>query len=232
MWDDLDLTTHNSESKDQDQICKLKDHLVARTIRRRLLPRRPTRDGSLEQICTLYRSTTVHDSDFQSTVGVLAPELPPNRVLPYYHPSVSHLAFRYVSLKPNNIDNSHNDDDSDPTDPGHTQTHHYLVIEIIPLNNTNTVSPIDISSRLYRTCLALLETIDRYGWGAANNYKKRVVHDVIIPRDEYQDLYLVMKERHKALVESWKESTDPCKHVFEVKLLSPMPFSHFIYFHF
>lgn len=47
-------------------------------------------------------------------------------------------------------------------------------------------------------------------------YKKRVIHDCIIPREEYQDLYLVMRERHRALVGTWKESTDPLKHVFEV----------------
>ena len=48
------------------------------------------------------------------------------------------------------------------------------------------------------------------------SYKKRVMHDCIIPREEYQDLYLLMRERHKHLVGSWSESTDPLKHVFEV----------------
>ena len=48
------------------------------------------------------------------------------------------------------------------------------------------------------------------------SYKKRVNHDRIIPREEYQDLYLLMRERHKHLVANWHESTDPLKHVFEV----------------
>lgn len=48
------------------------------------------------------------------------------------------------------------------------------------------------------------------------NYRKRVIHDVLIPREHYQDLYLIMRERHKSLVDTWQEVTDPLKHVFEV----------------
>ena len=48
------------------------------------------------------------------------------------------------------------------------------------------------------------------------NYKKRVIHDCLVPREIYQDLYLIMRERHKYLVDTWKEVTDPLKHVFEV----------------
>jgi len=47
-------------------------------IHRKLLPRRPGRDSSLEQLCTLYGT-------------------PDGPVLPYYHPSVSQLAFRYLN---------------------------------------------------------------------------------------------------------------------------------------
>ena len=52
------------------------------------------------------------------------------------------------------------------------------------------------------------------------NYKKRVIHDCLVPREAYQDLYLVMRERHKHLVEQWRETTDPLKHVYEVGKLS------------
>lgn len=38
----------------------------------------------------------------------------------------------------------------------------------------------------------------------------------MVSRETYQDLYLVMRERHKHLVGEWKEVTDPLKHVFEV----------------
>ena len=51
------------------------------------------------------------------------------------------------------------------------------------------------------------------------NYKKRVLHDCLVPREVYQDLYLIMRERHKHLVDTWQEVTDPLKHVFEVIIL-------------
>lgn len=77
-------------------------------------------------------------------------------------------------------------------------------------------TPSDPNSRLYRTALALLEALHRYGWGAVTRYRKRVKHDCVIPKETYQDLYLVMRERYKYCVDEWKESTDPLKHVFEV----------------
>ncbi|KAF8157227.1 hypothetical protein B0H34DRAFT_658721 [Crassisporium funariophilum] len=157
-----------------------------RYIHRRLLPRRPGRDAALEQYCSLHGPAT--DATSTPNTLVLTPIVDLGASLPYYHPAVSHLAFRYLA--------------SDPPS---------LRIEVLPLPGT----PIDPNSRLYRTCLALLETLHRYGWGAMTNYKKRVIHDCLVPRATYQDLYLVMRERHKHLVDTWKEVTDPLKHVFE-----------------
>ncbi|KAI0963810.1 hypothetical protein AcW1_000783 [Taiwanofungus camphoratus] len=158
-----------------------------RSTHRRLLPRRPGRDACLEQHCTLYCSSDEGDL-VTSPVLVLTPLVEPESSLPYYHPAVLHLAFRFIS--------------------GESPI---LRIEVVPLPST----PTDTDSRLYRTCLALLETLHRYGWGAMTNYRKRVMHDCIVPREAYQDLYLVMRERHKHLVETWQEVTDPLKHVFE-----------------
>ncbi|KAI0639755.1 DUF1613-domain-containing protein [Trametes polyzona] len=157
-----------------------------RNIRRRLLPRRPGRDAGLEQHCTLY--APAEGDDDRPTTLVLTPIVEPDGALPYYHPAVRHLAFRYI--------------------PAEVPL---LRIEAVPLLST----PVGIDSRLYRTCLALLDTLHRYGWGAVTNYKKRVQHDCIIAREAYQDLYLVMRERHKHLVGEWQEVTDPLKHVFE-----------------
>ncbi|RDB18428.1 tRNA (uracil-O(2)-)-methyltransferase [Hypsizygus marmoreus] len=171
-------------------IPKLEGKHLTRVIHRKLLARRPGRDGSLEQYCSLYTSEAHGDSThpaFPDTL-LLTPIVHEGGSLPYYHPAVSHLAFRYIPSSP-------------PT----------LRIEVVPLPGT----PIDLNSRLYRTCLALLDTLDRYGWGALTNYKKRVHHDCLVPRETYQDLYLVMRERHKHLVDTWQEVTDPLKHVFE-----------------
>lgn len=166
-----------------------------RCIHRRLLPRRPGRDPSLDQYCTLYgksTSTSTKDTTIVDTL-LLTPIVEYGSDLPYYHPAVSHLAFRYIA--------------SDPP---------ALRIEVAPLPGIS----LDPNARLYRTCLALLDTLHRYGWGAMTNYKKRVIHDYLIPREEYQDLYLVMRERHKHLVNTWQEVTDPLKHVFEVSLFA------------
>lgn len=161
-----------------------------RCIHRKLLPRRPGRDEGLEQLCTLYGATTTDDHTNLPTALVLTPMISPGSSLPYYHPTVSHLAFRYISSEP-------------PS----------LRIEAVLLPNTLT----DLNSRLYRTCLSLLDALHRYGWGTMTNYKKRVIHDCLVPREAYQDLYLIMRERHKYLVDLWQESTDPLKHVYEVK---------------
>lgn len=173
----------------------LQDLRPVRNVHRRLLPRRPTRDSGLEQHCTLYAPS--HPSDPEeafhpaATVLVLTPILPSDSSLPYYHPTVTHLAFRII--------------------PPTSSRSAVLRIEALPLPGT----PLDPGARLYRTCLSLLETLHRYGWGALTHYKKRVAHDVLLPRETYQDLYLIMRERHRHLVDHWHEVTDPLKHVFE-----------------
>ncbi|KAI0702522.1 DUF1613-domain-containing protein [Cytidiella melzeri] len=179
-------TVSESSTDIPSAVPRLEDHIPIQTIHRKVLPRRPGRDAGLEQYCTMYAS----DKEDQSvpTVLVLTPIIQPGSSLPYYHPAVSHLAFRYLQ-----------------TDPPRLQ------IEVIPLPDTAT----DVSSRLYRTSLVLLDTLHRYGYGALTKYKKRVIHDRLVPREIYQDIYLVMRERHGHLVNEWHESTDPLKHVYE-----------------
>ncbi|KAF8639015.1 hypothetical protein AX17_001793 [Amanita inopinata Kibby_2008] len=157
-----------------------------RCIRRKLLARRPERDASIEQFCSFYGA----EDDSTPQVVVLTPIVEPGNTLPYYHPAVHHLAFRYLPS---------------------TYNSEAIRIEVKPLDNT----PTDPNSRLYRTCLSLLEMIHRYGWGAMTNYKKRVIHDCLVAREPYQDLYLIMRERHKHMINNWHEVTDPLKHVFE-----------------
>lgn len=192
----------------------LEGFYVARNLHRKLLPRRPERDPPIEQHCTFYSTREPCSLDTFGNTGntpvsclILTPILSAGEKLPFYHPSVSHLAFRYIPRPGQLTENS--------------QAHHLesrIRIEIVPgADSTDTRDP---NSRLYRTCLALLETVHRYGWGALTNYQKRVHHDCLIAKEEYQDLYLVMRERHKYLINQWHEKTDPLKHVFEVKSLS------------
>lgn len=181
-------TISDSEADIPSVVPQLKGFVPLRTIRRKLLPRRPGRDAGLEQYCTTYASVE-NTEQGPAEVLVLTPIVEPGSSLPYYHPAVSHLAFRHVN-----------------TDVPRLQ------IEVMPL----PAIPTDVSSRLYRTSLALLDTLHRYGYGIVIKYKKRVIHDRIVPRDVYQDLYLVLRERHGHLVNDWHESTDPLKHVYEV----------------
>ncbi|CAE7070961.1 unnamed protein product [Rhizoctonia solani] len=86
-----------------------------------------------------------------------------------------------------------------------TETH--LVVEVVPLAH--------FTLRLVKTCISLLENVYRVGYGFANGYRKRVEHDTMVDKAEFQDLYLKMKDMHGGLVGTWQEATDPSKHVFE-----------------
>ncbi|KAH7920464.1 hypothetical protein BV22DRAFT_1107664 [Leucogyrophana mollusca] len=90
-------------------------------VHRKLLPRRPGRDAVPEQHCTLYAYDEGEFAGSPCTL-VLTP-LAEKESLPYCHPAISHLAFRYI---PSCLS---------PT---------ALRIEVIPLPNT----PTDPTSRL------------------------------------------------------------------------------------
>ncbi|KAI6021246.1 hypothetical protein EDC04DRAFT_2575571 [Pisolithus marmoratus] len=202
--------TLNDVRKDAEMLpqdlayCDLEGYRPVRAIRRRLLPRRPGRDASLEQTCVFYAAADEQDV---ASLLVLTPLLKVGEALPYYHPAVRRLAVRYVR----NVQDPSGEESEMPT-----LAHGILLIEaVLPPSGPTPPHPPDPSSRLYRTCLALLDTVHRYGWGALTHYRKRVHHDMLVPREAYQDLYLVLRERYKHLVSQWKEATDPTKHVFE-----------------
>jgi len=77
-----------------EQIPSFRDRQKMSYIHRKLLPRRPGRDSSLEQFCTLYGTP---DGPVLPDTLVLTPVLKQGTILPYYHPSVSQLAFRYLN---------------------------------------------------------------------------------------------------------------------------------------
>ena len=68
--------------------------------------------------------------------------------------------------------------------------------------------------------LAIWERIAMYirkiAIGISNGYQKRVHHDQIVPKIEFQDLYGKLKAKYKHWVSKWEAmGTDPQKHVFE-----------------
>jgi tRNASer (uridine44-2'-O)-methyltransferase len=145
----------DKSAEEEPILASVSGYKATRQIRRRILPRSPKRDGPLEQDCIFFTPVTGDDlyHDLSSLV-VLTPRLDDSETLPFYHPAVRQLAFRYL-----------------------TTPEPILRIDIIPINpETNTSS--DTNSRLHRTCLALLETVHRFGWGQHTGYKKRVLHDV------------------------------------------------------
>jgi tRNASer (uridine44-2'-O)-methyltransferase len=158
------------------------DFVCTRNIVRRLVPRQPNRDPSLDQDCTFFvratypSSTGVEDGDDEECLIIISPRIDENtNTVPWYHPPVRHLSFRYFS---------------NPSGEGNA----LIRIGIVPLVEEQNISDIpvdtavnaghlnsagvDPTSRLYRTCLSLLETAYKYGKGKATGYRKRVVHDV------------------------------------------------------
>lgn len=138
-------------------LARVEGFSATRILRRRILARNPNRDGALEQKCVYYAASSTNPGAPSSELVTLTPCLEPNQPIPFYHPRVRQLAFRYVSSMYGNM----------------------LCIYIIPLEDgADATAHEDPNSRLYRTCLALLETVAKRGWGKVTGYKKRVVHDV------------------------------------------------------
>lgn len=95
----LDPKSYKTLAGFSDPVPALQDLQPVRNIHRKLLPRCPTRDLAIEQHCTLCAPSNSLLTDAESlhpTVLVLAPLLPPDSVLPYYHPTVTHLALRFI----------------------------------------------------------------------------------------------------------------------------------------
>jgi tRNASer (uridine44-2'-O)-methyltransferase len=171
-----------------DQEEQIKGFISCETVHRKLIPKVPERDAPLRQDCILYRA----EDGMDIQLVVFIPKMDPKQRMPHYHPDVKAIAFQYIP--------STSDDTS------------ILRIDI-PLDDPSAALP---SSRLFKTCVVLLDTISKHGWGLFNGYKKRVVHDTIVQKETYQDLYYVMKEKYKYLKDEWMESTDATKNVFEV----------------
>ncbi|KAG8980030.1 tRNA(Ser) Um(44) 2'-O-methyltransferase [Tulasnella sp. 425] len=199
-----DILDDRAASENDSSIISVLGYNVDRRIRRRILPRRPERDGPLDQDCVFFSpSADSSDSpDEDSSLVILAPIIPLSGELPFYHPKVKAVAFRYDAARNGSV-----------TDDG-KESRPTLSLHIIPLH------PIDDShtnpeSRLYRVCVSLAQSVWRIGFGQMSGYQKKVQHDVLVDKNEYQDFYLVMRERFKSIVEGWALDTDPLKHVFE-----------------
>lgn len=91
-----------------------------------------------------------------------------------------------------------------------------LSIHYLPFGDGASLRALEPSARPVRIALRLLQTSAKHSQGAKDGYQKRVTHDVVVPKEAFQNRYLSLKKKYSLqLVERWVELTDPKKHVFE-----------------
>lgn len=90
-----------------------------------------------------------------------------------------------------------------------------LSVHYIPFKNDSDQLRNE-SERVVRTAWRLLQTAQKHSVGVMQGYQKRVRHDLVVNKVDFQDRYIALKKKYsKYLVDNWQESTDPKKHVFE-----------------
>jgi tRNASer (uridine44-2'-O)-methyltransferase len=173
-----------------------------RTIVRRLIPRNTLRDAPLDQTCSFYHSRyDIEELESDRKAGLMRslvlymPHTSSAAELPFYHPKVKGIC------------QLHEWDEATKTG---TISVHFLLFDA-----EQDAEEVD-QVKLGRIAYHLLQTIHKHGHGRAAGYVKRVNHDVIVPRERFQDKYSELKNKYaRSLVQSWLETTDPQKHVFE-----------------
>lgn len=183
---------------------------------RRLLPRRTHMDRGMLQECAIQNDDSGHGSVIYTTLRVsdqahesmnphildqpYAPSDWPTRDnMPFYHPAVRAVAFRY-----------------EPNSESAVEDGPQGTIRVDVVLFPEEAAPVLPTSRLGRTALSLLRLMHQHSVGHASSYVKRVHHDMLVPRDAYQDLYLHLRSKYAGpVIAAWPEVTDPKKHVFE-----------------
>jgi tRNASer (uridine44-2'-O)-methyltransferase len=161
-----------------------------RTLIRRLIPRNEKRDAPLNQTCTFYKS--LQQDNVVKSLVIYTPHCPSVEDLPFYHPKVNGIAHLH---------------EWNPSTQQGTISLHFL----------HYSNQLQDDTKLIRTAYHLLEILHKHGRSRVNGgYVKRVHHDVIVPRSKFQDRFAELKAKYaRPIIETWAESTDPDKHVFE-----------------
>ncbi|KAF5010731.1 hypothetical protein FDECE_3118 [Fusarium decemcellulare] len=189
------------DSKDRPSIRSFHDFTHRRTIVRKLIPRNTLRDAPLNQTCSFYHSSPSQDPSeseaaLTRSLVVYIPHAASVADLPFYHPKVRGIGQLH---------------EWDPATNTGTISVHFL-----PFDNDDASSEEADQVKLVRVAYHLLQTVHKHGHSTAVGYVKRVNHDVVVPREKFQDRYLELKNKYaRSLVQSWLETTDPSKHVFE-----------------
>ncbi|GAA5851819.1 hypothetical protein JCM9279_001896 [Rhodotorula babjevae] len=220
LADDLDPLPHGHG------LASLDGYTCVRRLRRRILPNRPQFDWAMEQECLFYTrdlgpahpAAANDNDDSREALVLLLPDFAQLRQeddqgrLPYYHPQVHALAFRYL-----------------PAASSSSASSASLRIDLVPLPaQPAVVAPLPASDRLYRTALVLVKFTAKLCIGHADGWQKRVHHDLLVGKEDVQDLYQQLKDKYNTdllphspritfrwMLSAWRESTDATKHVFE-----------------
>ncbi|GAA5975252.1 hypothetical protein JCM5350_000206 [Sporobolomyces pararoseus] len=199
-FEDKSHSTEKGKGKEREMQGQydLEGYELKRRIRRKILPKRPQFDHSMEQECLIYTrqhaSTSSLDTPEDSTEALvlmmvdldLLEQETGKKEPPYYHPQVSTLAFRYLPASLGSSEHS--------SQPSAT-----LRIDLIPLPTTPLSAPLNPQDRLFRTCLSLLRTIDKVSKGYNTGYEKRVNHDLLVPKERVQDVYQRLKSKYSCV---------------------------------
>ncbi|RAH76671.1 DUF1613-domain-containing protein [Aspergillus japonicus CBS 114.51] len=210
---------------------------LTRTIVRRLVPRNPKLDRTLDQTCHFYEAETETTAGTEGgcrrSLVIYTPHITKEEDIPYYHPTLRSLAYLYdynqTTITPNPTTTEHPSQEPTPTrtpipGPGlGTLTLHTLLFPNLSITN-----------RLERTLQALLNTQIRLartthlptpssssGSSATINQKhlganKNPLKDNILPQHLVQNTYTRLKTKYASdLCQRWVETTEPSKHVFE-----------------
>ncbi|KAK0282291.1 tRNA(Ser) Um(44) 2'-O-methyltransferase [Friedmanniomyces endolithicus] len=178
-----------------------------RTMVRQLVPRNPQLDRPLLQTCHFFQRL---EQDDETHIVLYIPHVQQAEEMPFYHPTVSKLAFTHKwRLVPPPTETPN---DTTPSHPGSVSISYSPFPTPAP---AATAAP-SLTPKLSRTALRLLETLHKHGQGQQAGYQKRVHLDRLIPQKRYQDTYTRLKTKYgRQLAEQWIEVTDPGKHVFE-----------------
>lgn len=221
---DNSVATSATAEEEQEQFeRRISPRHVQRTVIRRLVPRNPRLDRSLDQTCYFVASPADDESNHVKHMVVYQPHFRTEDECPWYHPPVWALAYVYESS------------DSNPT----------LSVHLLPFAGTAS----GVSTRLHRTVLSLLRTFTRLArpqnkqsagekiasrlpaelcdTGQASNAaaecdfhelppRPLTLKDNVIPQHAVQDTYTRLKQTYAVdLIARWVEKTEPSKHVFE-----------------
>jgi tRNASer (uridine44-2'-O)-methyltransferase len=176
-----------SRADNQPYVPSFSGFECTRFMIRKLIPRNTLRDDPLDQTCLIYESTA---GDEQQTLVAYLPHVSTPDDVPFYHPKVRGIAFL------------HRWDAREST--GNISISYLFFPDL------------ETTTKLTRTAMHLVTVIRKHGEGRVSGYVKRVNHDVVIPQAPFQNRYAALKQKYaKQLIDSWAETTDPLKHVFE-----------------